>query len=109
MTLLTITVDTWLLAGISIATVFCILIILVLVLQLFGLMGEKECVAAASSKTQAQPLASASEEEQAAVAVALYLYQNDAHDQESGVLTLRETPSYWHSELNPTFDNNIVE
>ena len=43
------------------------------------------------------------------MAVALYLYQNDAHDQESGVLTLRETQSYWHSELNPTFDNNIVE
>ena len=109
MTLLTITTDTWLLAGISITTVFCILIILVLVLQLFGLMGEKGSAVAASVKAQAQPVSSASEEEQAAVAVALYLYQNDAHDQESGVLTLRETQSYWHSELNPTFDNNIVE
>lgn len=108
MAILTITADTWLLAGISIATVFCILIILVVVLQLFGLMGEKKGTVAASL-SKAQPVASASEEEQAAVAVALYLYQNDAHDQESGVLTLRETSSYWHSELNPTFDNNVVE
>lgn len=109
MTLLTITADTWLLAGISIATVFCILVILVFVLQLFGQMGGKESAVASSAKAQPQPVPSASEEEQAAVAVALYLYQNDVHDQESGVLTLRETESHWHSELNPTFDNNNVE
>lgn len=107
--MLTITADTWLLAGISIATVFCILVILVAVLQLFGLMAGKEGAVASAAKDRAVPVASASEEEQAAVAMALYLYQNDAHDQESGVLTLRDTQSYWHSELNPTFDNNIVE
>lgn len=109
MTFLSITVDTWMLAGISIATVFSILVILVVVLLLFGLISKAGNDSAVSAKAQVKPLSSASEEELAAVAVALHLYRKDVHDQESGVLTLRETESHWHSELNPTFDNNNVE
>ena len=36
------------------------------------------------------------------VATALYLYLNSAHDEESGVLTIKNSqPSNWHAVLNP--------
>ncbi len=93
---------------IAMGTVFGILILLVWILQVFGMLGAKSKtqLPASSSKSQtssAQPIASADADDQAVVAVALYLYQNDAHDTESGVLTIHQTQGHWHSELNPWF------
>lgn len=97
--------DRWYLAGISVATVFVILIVLVIVLQVFSMVAKSASkapkAAVAPTATKAAPLAGASEEEKAAVAVALYLYMNNAHDEESGKLTIAQAPSQWHAVLNP--------
>ena len=37
----------------------------------------------------------------AAVAVAVHLYMESQHDQESGILTIKHTPSKWEFDLNP--------
>ena len=38
----------------------------------------------------------------AAIATTLYLYMNNAHDEESGVLTIHmDEHTLWHAELNP--------
>ncbi len=99
----------WMLAGISVATVFSILIILVLVLQIFSLLtkgsskGTTSQPAAVPVVSKAASLATASEEDKAAVAIALYLYLNNSHDVESGVLTIaQERYPAWHAVLNPT-------
>ena len=97
-------IDRWSIAEISVATVFLILFILVLVLWLFGKLSEaeqKHAAHAAASSAKTQPIQEDSAEDLAAVAMALYLYQNDAHDTESGVLTLSHEDSHWHSQLNP--------
>ncbi len=94
--------DRWMLSLISMATVFVILILLVFVLQLFGWLAKQSM-----SKIKATPKASvatsAEEDDLAAVATAVYLYQNEAHDEESGVLTIQSPHTYhsdWHGELN---------
>lgn len=95
------------LAGISVCVVFAILVILVFVLQIFSMVAKgaskapKTAKAAAPAAAKAAPVADASEADMAAVATALYLYMNNAHDEESGVLTIANTTSAWHSVLNP--------
>ncbi len=97
--------EAWLMTGIGVGVVFCILIILVLVLLLFNLVAQKAkqdkpVNAHVAQLAQAKPLAQASELDKAAVATALYLYQQSKGDQESGVLTIKKTPSPWHAVLN---------
>ena len=99
----------WMLAGICVATVFFILLVLVLVLQIFSMVTKgsskdvKSQPAAVPAITKAASLATASEEDKAAVATALYLYLNNSHDEESGILTIaQEQDPAWHAVLNPS-------
>ncbi len=102
MTILSVTLeswsDRWTIAGISVLTVFAILVILVFVLQLFGVLFKHEANAVSQSASSAEAPSEA--EEEAAVAMAVYLYQNDTHDMESGVLTIKDAPTRWGAELN---------
>ncbi len=94
--------DRWMLSLISMATVFVILILLVFVLQLFGWFA-KQSMPKVKVAPKANAAASAEEDDLAAVATAVYLYQNKAHDEESGVLTIHSPHTYhsdWHGELN---------
>lgn len=103
MVLLSITSDTWLMTGMGIGVVFLILCLLVLVLQVFNLVAKSAAPKPATAPVTpaAQPVENASEDDRAAVAVAVYLYLNDAHDKESGILTIRHNEqSEWHSILN---------
>ena len=107
MIFLTITAETWEMAGISIAMVFCILVLLVFILTIFSSVAKRGTKAApkvASANVAApaaQPVAAASEAEKVAVATALYLYFSNAHDEESGVLTISHNPNtQWHAVLN---------
>ncbi len=104
MVLLTNWGDAWLMAGIGIGVVFCILVILVYVLQVFNFVANKSSKAEAESASAAdhsvKNVAEASELDKAAVATAIYLYQTSKGDQESGVLTINMAPSAWHAELN---------
>lgn len=106
--LASITVETWEIAGMSVAVVFAILVLLVLVLQVFTLVAKKTTAQVRTAKEdytekkQAKAFEEASELDKAAVATAVYLYFNDAHDNESGVLTIQQNPSAgWHATLNP--------
>lgn len=97
--------EAWLMTGMGIGVVFCILVILVLVLLVFSCVAQKSTKengvkAGVADQPAAKPLAEASELDKAAVATALYLYQKSKGDQESGVLTLKKTPSAWHAVLN---------
>ncbi len=98
--------EAWLMTGMGVGVVFSILIILVLVLLVFNLVAQKSkqdnggVKAGVAQLPQAKPLAQASELDKAAVATALYLYQQSKGDQESGVLTIKRTPSAWHAVLN---------
>lgn len=103
MVLLSITSDTWLMTGMGIGVVFIILCLLVLVLQVFSLVAKSAAPkpVAAPVTPAAQPVENASEDEKAAVAVAVYLYLNDAHDKESGILTIRQNENaHWGAVLN---------
>ena len=91
MALLTNWPTVWLMTGMGVGIVFCILI-----------MGSKKAQAAADGCPCGCGEAEASEADLAAVATAVHLYQNDQHDYESGVLTWHPTETAWHSELNPT-------
>lgn len=97
----------WLMTGMGVGIVFCILVILVLILQFMGnLNAHKQSQKASQSSEEATSSHCAegkpSEADLAAVATAVHLYQNDLHDIESGVLTWHPTETAWHSELNPT-------
>lgn len=101
--------ETWMLAGVSVGVVFAILLTLVLVLQIFSIIASTtnkvapKAAAKIAEPVKAQPVANASEDEKAAIAAALYLYFNNAHDEESGILTIhREDHPAWHAELNET-------
>lgn len=104
MVLLTNWGDAWLMTGIGIGVVFCILVILVYVLQIFNFVANKsskvEADSASSADNSVKNVAEASELDKAAVATAVYLYQASKGDQESGVLTIKMAPSAWHAELN---------
>ena len=87
--------------GIGVGVVFCILVVLVFVLQIFNMVA-KPSAPKAQAAPLAQPLSSASEEDKAAVAVALHLYMGCVHDEESHVLTIHnDAHPAWHAELNP--------
>lgn len=95
----------WLMAGIGIAVVFTILVLLVLVLQIFTVVAKKTTKAVKQSATAVKSAVACpitpEEEEQAALATAIYLYQEYNHDQESGMLTIHQPEfSLWHEELN---------
>lgn len=97
--------EAWLMTGMGVGVVFSILIILVLVLQVFSYVAQKSTKdsgvkAGIAELPAAKSLAEASELDKAAVATALYLYEKSKGDQESGVLTIKKTPSAWHAVLN---------
>ena len=107
MNFLAITTDTLLLAIISIAVVFSILVILVFVLNIFSFVATKAVIKKPSKKkdikaeyNNAKTLANASLDDKAAVAVALYLYEQDQMEQESGILTITHNDHSWSSQLN---------
>ena len=105
MVLLTNWGDAWMMTGIGIGVVFCILCILVFVLQGFNAVARKLTEAETSNEVAEAPTASnsaaaTSELDKVAVATAIYLYQKSKGDQESGVLTIKKRPSAWHAELN---------
>lgn len=97
----------WLMTGLGLGVVFSILVLLVLVLQIFSAVAEKGSAApakkaAVASKAAEGPLAEdASDRRAVAIATALYLHMENAHDEESGVLTIHmdEHPA-WHAQLN---------
>ncbi len=107
MNLLSVTVQTWELAGISVGVVFAILVALVLVLGVFTAVAKNtkakvvEVKSDINTSKQAKAFSEASDQDKAALAVAVYLYFNDDHDHESGVLTINNTPSNWGKVLNP--------
>ena len=93
--------------GIGVGVVFCILIILVFVLQIFNLVATKSTAPKASAlkagvagMPSSNELAETSEFDMAAVTTAVYLYQKSKGDQESGILTIKRGPSAWHAVLN---------
>ena len=99
-------------AGVSVGVVFFILVLLVVVLHIFSVIASKAPqtkgprvlpVAPAPEEPllAGKPSDDAENERLAAVSVALHLYLSRAHDDESGVITIHHTPTYWHSELNP--------
>jgi len=106
MTVLTITPEAWYMAGISVGVVFAILVVLVLVLVLFSFIAKRANVHQSEAKVPVlapgKHADTADGDDLVVVATALYLYLNSAHDDESGVLTIRNTqPSNWHAVLNP--------
>ncbi|MEE0119500.1 MAG: OadG family transporter subunit [Bacteroidaceae bacterium] len=107
MNILAVTTETWGLAGVSVAVVFAILVVLVWILNIFSLLARKTVTKASSAKVaynqqkQAKTFANASDEDKAAVAMALYLYEQDKKNQESRVLTITHTSQTWTSQLNP--------
>lgn len=109
MTILTITPEAWYIAGISPCVVFAILVLLVLVLVGFGVVA-KRANSHQMAGVKAPALApgkradAADGDDLVVVATALYFYLNSAHDEESGVITIKNTQSSnWHAVLNPRF------
>ena len=107
MTVLTVTPTAWYMAGVSVGVVFAILVVLVLVLVLFGFF-VKRANAHKPAGIKVPALApgkhadAADGDDLVVVATALYLYLNSAHDEESGVLTIKQSQSSnWHAVLNP--------
>lgn len=92
----------WLMTGIGFGTVFTILCLLVIILTVFSAITQSTTKATAvkAIDTPAKTIAEASELDKAAVATAIYLYQKSKGDQESGVLTIKKTPTAWHAVLN---------
>lgn len=106
MVLLTDWTTAWLMTGMGVGVVFSILVLLVLVLLVFSAVARKTTAKTRAVKAdytaqkQVKAFEESSDQDKAAVAMALYLYYNNCHDRESGVLTLKNTPSQWHAVLN---------
>ena len=101
MVLLTNWSDAWLMTGIGVGVVFTILIILVLVLMVFNLVAKQSPKAGNVKADNGETTVSATKAgDLDSVAVAVYLYQKSKGDQESGILTIKKTPSAWHAVLN---------
>lgn len=104
----------WAMTGIGIGIVFCILVLLVFVLQIFGHVAAKGTAPKAVaqpvqtvSQSEAPVVVSSDAETEAAIATALYLYFHESHDEESYRLTIRHNEnSGWHSVLNNHLSNN---
>ncbi len=91
--------DRWALAGISVLTVFSILIILVLVLQIFSAIAKRGNPLSAM-RNAADNTAGAVGTDVAAITMTLHLYYADAHDVESGILTIDpNASSAWHGDV----------
>ena len=106
MTVLTVTSGSWYISGYSIGVVFAILIVLVLVLCLFSFIAKRANTHQVEAKTPAlapgKHTDAADGDDLVVVATAIYLYLNSAHDEESGILTIKNAqPSNWHTVLNP--------
>lgn len=107
MNFLSVTIETWQLAGISVAVVFCILIVLVWILNIFTLVAKKTASKARIVKSsyeshkQTKNFEQASDEDKAAVAMAIYLYEQEKKNMESRVLTITHKSDAWSAQLNP--------
>ena len=106
MALLTVTSGSWYISGYSVGVVFSILVMLVLVLVLFGFFAKRANAHQVETKVPAlapgKHADAADGDDLVVVATALYLYLNSAHDEESGVLTIKNPQSSnWHAVLNP--------
>lgn len=98
----------WSMTGMGIGIVFVILLLLVLVLQVFTLFavrndkkGGKAVAASAAPKAvegeAKAPFHGEDEEIAAAIAASMYLFSEEAHDVESGVITIvHNDHSTWH-------------
>ena len=116
MTPLVVWSDIWSMSGIGFGVVFVVLILLIFVMIILGASVQKlessgaktksaKPAAQPVAKTSAAPAASASDADKAAIATALYLYFQNVHDEESGVITIRnDRHSAWHHELNNHFN-----
>lgn len=100
--------DVWSMTGIGIGIVFVILLLLVLVLQIFTILavkkgGNGKPAAHASDSPKAaeapakEPFHGEEEEIAASIAAAMFLFSEEAHDVESGVITIvHNDHSTWH-------------
>ena len=93
----------WAMTGVGIGIVFVILLLLVLVLQIFTLLAVKKAPAGVvqgipASDPAASKVVNEDEEEMAAaIAAALFMESEEAHDQESGIITIvHNDHSAWH-------------
>ena len=93
----------WAMTGVGIGIVFVILLLLVLVLQIFTLLAVKKAPGGVvqgipASDPAASEVAHEDEEEiAAAIAAALFMESEEAHDLESGILTIvHNDHSNWH-------------
>lgn len=113
MNFLTITADTWMMAGFSITVVLGILILLVIVLYIFSAVASlghikrtprvlKVNEAPVQPLAAGEPSTSPDEDSLAAVAMAVHLYLSNQHDDESGILTIpmHDQLGGWHEVLN---------
>lgn len=96
----------WQMTGVGIGVVFCILILLVFILQGFSAVASKlnaqPKVDVQKPKPMPKPTAVTAEagNDEAAIATALYLFFQDVHDEESFCLTIHhDSHPAWHSEF----------
>lgn len=107
MNFLSVTIETWALAGICVAVVFVILVVLVGILSIFTMVASKTVTKARSVKStyeankQTKTFEHASDEDKAAVAMAIYLYEQEKKNLESRVLTITHHSTAWSAQLNP--------
>ncbi len=86
--------DRWAIAGMSVLTVFLILLILVAILGVFNAVSK---LTFAKKQIEAvTPVTEATEIEKAAVATALWLHFHSQHDLESGILTIHNDHNKLH-------------
>ncbi len=90
---------------ISIGLVFCILVLLVGIMKLFGMVfiNRRKTAAAAAQSGTILEQGQLHEEEIAAIATALKLFSSDRHDRESDVLTImsiKRAYSPWNSKIH---------
>lgn len=102
--------NTWALAGVAVAVVFAILLIIVLILGIFTAVAKKtnakvqQVQVNRAENKQAKAIEKAGDDEKTAVAMALFLYFNEKENRENRVLTIVNNPNTsWGARLNPRF------
>jgi sodium pump decarboxylase gamma subunit len=80
--------NTWLVTGVGFAMVFCVLVLLIFIVKLFGVIFTHKPKAQPAAAAAAAPAAEVGEEDMVAIAYALHTFYN-MHDEESDVLTIR--------------------